>query len=66
MSKAEASMVKTIDLIQLDETVTVWTKDKVDWTGEVHSLDSIGIALYTPLMGTQFFPWGSVARVVVS
>lgn len=68
MSKAQASMVKTIDLIQLDETVSVViTEQGVEhaYYGEVHAIDAIGIAIYMPESGTTFIPWTNVVKVVV-
>jgi hypothetical protein len=69
MSKAKASMVKTIDLIELDSKVTVTYQKGSELhtdSGEVHAIDAIGIAIYHPLLGTVFLPWTSVVKVVVS
>ena len=68
MSKAQASMVKTIDLIELDSHAAVHyveNDDQVIYYGEVHALDAIGIAIYTVNGGTQFFPWTAITKVVV-
>jgi len=61
-------MVKTVDLIELDGYAAVhYVEDGklLNYYGEVHALDAIGIAIYRLDGGTVFFPWTAITKVVV-